>query len=241
MPNDILKVSDKRVLLAGPITSYSYEIGYTYTSQGASICFLTPDIDKARRVCDTLNESRELYRHHGRALFSPLNSDLDSVDRTVATALQTIQGLDIFIDSLNVFEPQSIPRELPKAILEKVAAILKERQRGRLVILIDHSLKHTEQHQNYLDFRQTSVDWFEIQKSQLLQQNIIAHQIIIPLTEDGLLYLDPQKTINESLKKLNEQKSLTLKLTKPDNISKVLVAATSDLTGSLLPTLFYNQ
>ena len=241
MPNDILKVSDKRVLIAGPITSYSYEIGYTYTSQGASICFLTPDTDKARRVCDTLNESRELYRNYGRALFYELDLRLETIDRTIDSALQSIFGLDIYIDALNLFAPESIAKELPGAILEKISSVLTERLRGRIVILVDQSLQHIEHYQAYSEFRQKSIDWFESQKNQLLQKNIIAHHVVIPLSEDSLLFINPQKTINESLKVLNEKTSLTLKITKPDNISKILIAATSDLTSSLAPTLFRTQ
>lgn len=241
MPNDILKVSDKRVLLSGPITSYSYEIGYTFTSQGASICFLTPNTDKAQRICDTLNEARELHRNYGRATFSSLDIVNPDIDKSIAAALQTVSGLDIYIDALNIFDPKSLSQNVQITLLDKISNILIERQRGRLVLLFDNSLLHLEDNKLFLEFRTKATDWFSQNQDALMQQNIMAHQITLSLTEDSLLYKNPQKTINESVKTLNEQKNLNLKVTRPDHISKVLIATVSDLTASLRPTTFNLQ
>ncbi len=235
MPNDILKVSDKRVLIAGPITSYSYEIGYTFTSQGASICFLTPDTDKARRICDTLNDSREIYKNYGRAQASALTSVSADLDKCVAAAIQTINGLDIYVDALNFFETTNVPVETPSAIYAKITTILTERQRGKIVLLLDASLKQIQPTAESIAFRQNSLDWLNEQRPYLLTKNIVAHSLHITLSEDSLLFLNPQRTINESLKSINEANNLNLKITKPDNISKALIAAASDLMTAVLP------
>lgn len=238
MPNDILKISDKRILIAGPITSFSYEMGYAFTSQGAAVCYFTPDIDKARRVCDTLNDNREVYRFFGRANYSLLNKESSDQQKALAAAVQNINGLDVYIDALNFFDPNQISFTLQTDLMNQVAHIFNERQRGRILLTVDQFLLTQDTKNHFSTFRNSAVQWVQENKSSLFQQNILAHILYMTLTEDCLLFLNPSKTINESLKNINNNGN-TFKITKPDNISKTLIAAASDLMANINPSEFY--
>ncbi|MCC6137789.1 MAG: hypothetical protein IT287_04105 [Bdellovibrionaceae bacterium] len=236
MPNDILKLSDKRILLAGPITSFSYEIGYAFTSQGASVCYFTPQMDKAQRISDTLNDAREIHRNYGRASACPLDVMASDHDKAISSAIQSINGLDIYIDAINILNPQNISPSLQIHVLERVATVLQERQRGKILFLADTYLMNHKDHQNnFGKFRQIGFDWINENKIALLQKNITTHTLKIGLSEETLLFLSPQTTLNESLKKINTE-SAPIKLTKPDTISKALLAAGSDLMTNVLPS-----
>lgn len=235
MPNDILKLSDKRILLAGPITSFSYEIGYAFTTQGASVCFFTPDVDKAQRISDTLNDAREIHRNAGRASACALEMMASEHDKAISLAIQSINGLDIYIDAMNVFAPRDISPAVQTRILERVSAVLQERQRGKILFLADaYLMTHTEHKNSFGKFRDVAFEWINNNKQSLLQKNITTHTLKIGLSEDCLLFLNPQMTMNESLKKINTESS-PLKITKPDTISKALLAAGSDLMTNVSP------
>ncbi|MCB9073227.1 MAG: hypothetical protein H6623_06365 [Bdellovibrionaceae bacterium] len=240
MPNDILKLSDKRVLLSGPIRSYSYEIGYAFTAQGASICFFTDDVDKARRICDTLNDAREIYRHYGRATFSLLDCSQENITKSLAGAIQTINGLDIYIDAMNFFSNNSLSPEAIHELLEKVSHVFTERSRGKLIHLLENYLFETDRNESFFHQRLPSFQWREKNKASLYEKNISSHQIEITLSEDTLLFLYPQKTLNEGLKEINQLKS-NIKITKPDNISKTLLAVCGDLLSAIPPMEFKVQ
>lgn len=236
MPNDILKLGDKRILLAGPITSFSYEIGYAFTTQGASICYFTPDLDKAQRISDTLNDSREIHRHYGRAAAAPLKLENGSMSGSVATAIQAISGIDIYIDAHNFLDPKLVQSEIQTQMLEDVTRVFQERQRGRILLLVDNFLLTQKTFEDgFGKFRKPALEWVRQNKVALLQKNIVCHTLQITLSEDCLLFLNPQMTLNESLKKISSEQ-FPLKITKPDNISKALLATGGDLMTNVLPS-----
>jgi hypothetical protein len=235
MPNDILKLGDKRILLAGPITSFSYEIGHSFTTQGASICFFTPDIEKAQRISDTLNDAREIHRNYGRACAAAMDLDAQPFTRSLATAIQSINGLDVFIDAMNFLNPLKVRAEIQTEMLNEVERIFTERRRGRLLLLLDNFLLTQKTYEDtFGKYRKYSSDWIMQNKMSLLQKNIVAHTLQISLTEDCLIFLNPQIPLNESLKKITSEQ-FPLKISKPDNISKALLAASGDLMSSVLP------
>lgn len=239
MPNDILKLGDKRILLAGPITSFSYEIGHSFTAQGASICFYTPDIEKAQRISDTLNDAREIHRNYGRAVAAPMDLQLGS--KSLATAIQYINGLDVYIDALNFLNPQKVRPELQPELFGEVEKIFTERQRGRAILLVDNFLLTQRMYEDsFGKYRKAAIDWVAQNKMLLLQKNIVTHTLHVTLTEDCLLFLNPQLTLNESLKKITSEQ-FPLKITKPDNISKALLAISGDLMSSVLPSDLFVQ
>lgn len=241
MPNDILKLSDKRILLAGPITSFSYEIGYSYTIQGASVCYFTPDMDKAQRLCDALNDAREIHRNYGRASAAPLNAGEDNLEKSVATALQAIHGVDIYIDALNFLNTNATAPELQSQLFEEITRIFQERQRGRLILLVDNFLLTQKTFEDgFGKYRKHALDWVMQNKMILLQKNIVCHTLHITLSEDCLLFLNPQLTLNDSLKKVSSEQ-FPLKITKPDNISKALLASSGDLMANVLPSDLFIQ
>jgi hypothetical protein len=243
MPNDILKLSDKRVVLSGPIRSYSYEIGYSFTSQGASICFLTPETDKAQRICDTLNEAREIHRSYGRATYAPLPLETppENVSKTVAAAVHTISGLDIYIDGLNFFQIDESTKILNIHILNAVEHILLERSKGRIIFLIENFLYQNPQYNSsFKEHRASALNWVESHQNTLLEKNICAHVVRIELSEDTLLHLFPKLTLNQGLQETNKNHN-NLKMTKPDNISKILLAVCGDLMSPSPPMDFVVQ
>lgn len=241
MPNDILKLGDKRILLAGPITSFSYEIGHSFTTQGASICYFTPDIDKAQRISDTLNDAREIHRNNGRACAVVMDLQAQPFAKALASAIQSINGLDVFIDAMNFLNPQKVRPELQTEMLSEVERIFIERQRGRMVLLVDNFLLTQKTYEDsFGKYRKVALEWILQNKMSLLQKNIVAHTLHVTLTEDCLLFLNPQLTLNESLKKITSEQ-FPLKITKPDNISKALLAASGDLMSSVLPSDLFIQ
>lgn len=241
MPNDILKLGDKRILLAGPITSYSYEIGHSFTNQGASICYFTPDIDKAQRISDTLNDAREIHRHLGRASAVPLNTEDAQVEKSLASAIQAISGIDIYIDALNFLSPTKAPSTLQTRLMDEVIRIFQERARGRILLLVDNFLLTQKTfEEGFGRYRRAALEWVIQNKMSLFQKSIVCHTLHITLSEDCLLFLNPQLTLNESLKKVSSEQ-FHLKITKPDNISKALLATSSDLMTNIHPNdLFIN-
>lgn len=241
MPNDILKLGDKRILLAGPVTSFSYEIGHAFTTQGASVCYFTPDVDKAQRISDTLNDSREIHRSYGRATSAPLKLDDAHFEKSLATAIQSISGIDVYIDALNFLNPQKALPEMQTRLLEEVSRIFQERQRGRVILLVDNFLLTQKTFEDgFGKYRKLALEWIAQNKMTLLQKNILAHTLHVTLTEDCLLFLNPQLTLNESLKKITSEQ-FPLKITKPDNISKALLATSGDLMVSVLPSDLFIQ
>lgn len=239
MPNDILKLGDKRILLAGPITSFSYEIGHSFTTQGASICFYTPDIEKGQRISDTLNDAREIHRNYGRAVAAPM--DFQPGSKSLATAIQSINGLDVYIDALNFLNSQTVRPEIQPELFNEVEKIFTERQRGRAILLVDNFLLTQKMYEDgFGKYRKAALDWVNQNKMALLQKNIVTHTLHATLTEDCLLFLNPQLTLNESLKKITSEQ-FPLKITKPDNISKALLAMSGDLMSSVLPCDLFVQ
>ncbi len=242
MPNDILKLNDKRIVIAGPILSYSLDVATQMSRQGASVVFLSPDKDSAERLCQVINDEREISAQNGRAAFAHMNFEKNNASKLMADAAHAGGGIDIYMDFMNWHFPsgetlkewpeKSLQHNFQHSLQLALAALefFKGRKKGKMIFSFDGlAFSHFSKAADYAIARGSLFSFIESQSQFLLKSHIHLMGCKINLSEDMLLKYYPEKSMVESLKSL-AQEYPHLKITTNDAISKAMSFLASDLS-----------
>lgn len=245
MPNDILKLSDKRIVIAGPILSYSLDIASQLSRQGASIVFLSPDKDSAERICQVINDDREINSQYGRAIHVAMNFEKTTAAKMMAEAAHSGGGIDIYMDLMNWHFPanetlsqwpaQSVQHNFQESLQLTLSAMdfFKSRKKGKIIFIFDGlPFSNFARAADYAIARGSLFAFIESQAQILLKSHIHLMGCKINLSEDMLLKYFPDKSMAESLKALTSDYP-HLKITTTESISKTVSFLTSDLSQGI--------
>lgn len=149
---NILKLSEKTVLLTGPNTSIGRAIAVKLAELGAHVALVDSNDTKTQKLAEQIMDQREVHSHYGRAC--AVTADLTKghhVQEAVATAAQTFGGIDIYIDALMLSHKISMIEEgasleldrfidvnlkAPILMTHEALRFLKGRRHGRIIYLI---------------------------------------------------------------------------------------------------------
>jgi len=242
VPNDILKLNDKRIVIAGPILSYSLDVASSLSRQGASVVFLSNDKDSAERVCQVINDEREIADKNGRAAFVKLDFEKNNAAKLMAEAAAAGSGIDIYMDLMNYHFPaaeplkewpaKSVQHNFQESLQLAMAALefFKGRKKGRVIFTFDGlAFSHFARAADYAIARGSLFAFIESQSQQLLKSHIHVMGCKINLSEDMLIKYFPEKNMVESLKALGAEYP-HLKITPTEAISKTMSFLASDLS-----------
>lgn len=242
MRNDILKLNDKRIVIAGPILSYSLDVASQMSRQGASIVFLSPDKDSAERLCQVINDEREISSQNGRAAFVHMNFEKTSAAKLMAEAAHAGGGVDIYMDLMNWHFPTPEPlKEWPEKSIQhnfqqsmqlamSALEFFKGRKKGKIIFTFDGlAFSHFSRAADYAIARGSLFAFIESQAQILLKTHIHVMGCKINLSEDMLIKYYPEKNMVESLKALSGEYP-HLKITTTEAISKTMSFLASDLS-----------
>jgi NAD(P)-dependent dehydrogenase (short-subunit alcohol dehydrogenase family) len=242
VPNDILKLNDKRIVIAGPILSYSLDVASQMSRQGASVVFLSPDKDAAERLCQVINDEREISSNNGRAAFVHMSFEKTTAAKLMAEAATAGSGIDIYMDFMNWHFPvaetlkewpeKSVQHNFQQSLQLAMAALefFKGRKKGKLIFSFDGlAFSHFSKAADYAIARGSVIAFIESQAQTLLKSHIHLMGCKINLTEDMLLKYYPEKNLADSQKALAAEYP-HLKITTNEAISKTMSFLASDLS-----------
>lgn len=245
MPNDILKISDKRIVLAGPIFSYSLDVATQLSRQGATVIFLTPDTESAERLAQVINDEREINSRYGRAGVVPMNFDSGTAAKMMADATHAAGGIDMYVDLMNWHILPKEPGDDVNAVSAQknfhesaqltYAALefLKQRKRGKIIFVFDGlPFSHFFPAAAYAVARGGMLSFVPSQAQALRQKQVQITGCKIHLSEDMLIKYFPEKTLADASKALSQEYP-HLKITSTDSISKIICFLTSDLSQGI--------
>lgn len=148
---NILKLSDKTVLLTGPNTSVGRALALRLAELGANVALLDTN-EKTARFADMIMDQREVSPSKGRAFYVHCNlTKPHHAQEAVRKAAETFGGVDIYIDAMMynkrlLFPEDDIGESLDRAIdlnlrapmlmTAEVVKFLKGRKNGRLIYLV---------------------------------------------------------------------------------------------------------
>lgn len=247
MPNDILKLADKTVVFAGPICSYTFDIVSSLSRQGASIVLLTPDEAGAQRICQVINDEREIHEDFGRAFPLPFFVDKDSPDKKMADAAHTFHGLDIYIDNMNWHDARGDNShstdskrrnlELSTRMLEAALPFLKHRKRGKVIFLMDGYAMSNGAAPLYAENRGAIAGLIETHATELKKSLTTINGIAVELSEDFLIKHLPGMSLKEGLAELKKDHP-HLEITRTEMISKFVTLLSCDLAQGATGQIF---
>lgn len=250
MQNDILKLADKTVVIAGPFASYTFDMVSSLSRQGASVVLLTPDEANAKRICQVINDEREINEDYGKAFTLLFNPDKDSPEKIMADAAHTFHGLDIYIDNMNWHESpkednsladfdKSLKRNLDLSTKLTVAALhfLKGRKKGKVIFLIDGAPFSQNLTPAYTVARGGILSLIESYAPELKKFNININGLMLELSEDFLLKHFPGQNFKDSLLALKKE-SPNIEITRTEVISKFVTLLACDLSQGATGQVF---
>jgi 3-oxoacyl-[acyl-carrier protein] reductase len=248
--NDILKLADKSVVLAGPFCSYTFDIVSFLCKQGASVVLLTPDHANAQRICQVINDDREIHEDYGRAFPLSYDLDKDAPEKIMADAAHTFRGLDIFIDNMNWHEDPKKTRdaitlqkslrrnfELSKQLTASALTFLKSRKKGKIIFMMDGLAMDPSLETDYGKTRSELKAWIAQVGEEHRKSYININGLMVDLSEDFLLRHFPGKTLKEGLALLKQDKP-ELEITRTEVISKFVTLLSCDLTQGVTGQVF---
>lgn len=240
MQNDILKLADKTVAISGPCSSYLFDMASSLSRQGAAVVLITPDEAGGQRLCQVINDEREIKADYGRAAAMALKADKDTPEKIIADAAHIFHGLDIYIDNRSWLEsPKSMDDADYNDRLEKhmlistqlataASTFLKKRKKGRMIFMLESvALDHEKNPQWHIP-RQKHLSFIEEQAAELRSAQSIANAILLNLTEDLLLKHFPKQSLKESVAQMKAVNSL-FDIGRTEAISKLVTFLSSDL------------
>jgi 2-hydroxycyclohexanecarboxyl-CoA dehydrogenase len=248
--NDILKLADKSVVLVGPFCSYTFDVVSSLCRLGASVVLLTPDHASAQRICQVINDDREIHEDYGRAFPLAYSLDKDSPEKIIADAAHTFRGLDIYIDNMNWHEDakkekdalslqKSVRRnfELSKQLASAALPFLLSRKKGKMIFMMDGFALDPATQTDYSKARGPLSDWINKIGLENRRSYLNINGLQIELSEDFLLRHFPGRTIKESLAAL-KQDHPDLEISRTEVISKFVTLLACDLTQGVTGQVF---
>jgi 2-hydroxycyclohexanecarboxyl-CoA dehydrogenase len=248
--NDILKLADKSVVLAGPFCSYTFDVVSSLCKEGASVVLLTPDHASAQRICQVINDDREIHEDYGRAFPLAYSLDKDAPEKIIADAAHTFRGLDIYIDNMNWHESSKAEKnpitlqksmrrnfELSKQLATAALPFLVSRKKGKMVFMMDGFAMEPTLQTDYAKARGPLCDWIHKIGIENRRCYLNINGLQIELSEDFLLRHFPERTLKESLAVL-KQDHPDLEITRTEVISKFVTLLACDLTQGVTGQVF---
>ncbi len=195
--DSLLKLNDKTVAVVGEFSSMTHTILATLTEQGADVALLGKETPEARRVCEHINDQREIYPHYGRAgvISADLTNAKDAGDM-IARVVHSFGRLDALVDTLPCTRPDFV---LSAALVQESLKFLTSRPRSRLIWLTHHrQLQDLSYAAELKALRAQMAEAFG-------PKNLTANELVIGVSEEYLLRRIPKgpsmKYALEDLKK----------------------------------------
>ena len=211
------KLSEKTVVLHGPINSVVQSLANQLTELGADIALVTDDEKRAQVFSANLNDLREVHRHRGRAsgIHGSKNS-LKECNDIFARAAESFGSIDVFIDanSTPLFVDQAKPELLEKSLKEQskmyeqtlmmtsiAEQYLSSRTKGRM-IFVTFEATQTGLAKNLMNaaFRGSLKDYVKNLAMDHLEKQLTANVVVCGVTEEYLTAKYKGKTFADSKK-----------------------------------------
>lgn len=240
MQNDILKLADKTVAITGPCSSYLFDMASSLSRQGAAVVLITPDEAGGQRLCQVINDEREIKADYGRAAAMALKIDTDTPEKIIADAAHVFHGLDIYIDNRSWLDCPNATNDtdyddrleshmqISKQLATAASIFLKKRKKGRMIFMLEGVALDHDKNPSCLIRREKLLSFIEEQAAELRGAQSIANAIVLNLTEDLLLKHFPKQPLKESAAQMRAINS-SLDISRTEAISKLVTFLASDL------------
>lgn len=225
----IFKLNDKTVAIIGGYSSMTQMMMTLLTEQGADVALIGTDRPEARRVCDHINDQREIYPHYGRCatLSSPLTEVREAKD-IISRVVHSFHRLDVLIDTLPCDHSNL---ELSNAILDQALPFLTSRPRSR-VIWISHHSKISGLTAEF-NARQNAL------AAEYASKNLTLNEVRLGISEEFLLKKFPKSSAIKSAFDEAKKQWPNAKLLDPYDIAATTLFLASPLSQALNNQCFY--
>ncbi len=205
----MISLKDKRFLVTGGTTDVGRSLTLALSRYGADIAIADKNPEKAQRIINEINESREIKEDYGRAAF--IEADLTipgNAKEAVSRAAETFGGIDILIcglyrsyisktdgdDYLKEFE-RLVDINLKSAIYTAHAVIpfMKGRKRGKIIFLVPDMVRFGAEGESLTSATRGGLIYYaRALARELAPSNIAVNCVAMGPTEDYLISRDPQ-------------------------------------------------
>lgn len=195
--DSLLKLNDKTVAIVGEFSSMTQMILTHLSEQGADVALVGKESPEARRVCEHLNDQREIYPHYGRAgvIATDLGAAKDAGE-IIARIVHSFGRLDTLVDTLPCTRADFV---LSAGLVQESLKFLTSRPRSRLIWLSHHRQLQDLSYADELKSLRTQM------AEAFGPKNLTANELILGVSEEFLLRRNPRapsiKLALEDLKK----------------------------------------
>jgi NAD(P)-dependent dehydrogenase (short-subunit alcohol dehydrogenase family) len=195
--DSLLKLNDKTVAVVGEFSSMTQMILTLLSEQGADVALVGKESPEARRVCEHLNDQREIYAHYGRAgvIATDLAQAKDAAD-IVGRVVHSFGRLDCLVDTLPCTRGDFV---LSAALVQESLKFLTSRPRSRIIWLSHHRQLQDIPFAAELESLRTQM------AEAFGPKNLTANELVLGVSEEYLLRRNPKspsmKIALEDLKK----------------------------------------
>lgn len=207
MRESYLKLNDRTVVLAGPVSQVTRAIVTILSEQGCDVAMVVSDkIREAQIFADNMNEAREIHHNFGRvaAIESTMQTKAECTE-SISRVAEIFGSIDILIDThlVGVSKSQAESQKLNEAVTnvsESTLPYLVGRQKGRIILICSDFLIKEE--------NQSATPQKIVQKmvQDLSEKSITANVISCGITEEYLLYrFDGKMNIKEAFEAVSNE------------------------------------
>jgi len=253
------QLRERVVLIAGPLTTTTQSLMTGLISEGADVALIDTHAEKAEKFCNQLTDQREIKVKHGRAI--AIKADLSkpsAIKESVGRIVQSLGGVDIFLDAQLMNEPSPIhidqqvedsTLEMIDSLLNKniksslmltqtVVGYLKSRKKGRIIYLInDCAMKALPIDAFQNATRSGLISYAQSLSKQLVEYNVTVNVLSLGVTEEYLLGHYPDTNIKDALQ-MHKTYDHFARITEPDKITNSVIylggPSGSGITGQVL-------
>lgn len=211
-------LTDKTILIAGPFGSLMQNLTSRLSEAGADVCIVTDDMKSAQRVCQNLNDMREVSEKYGRtaALEAQFKNEKDIGNMFSRTA-EMFGSADVYIDTHLTNLPLPYYTDAKKEDLEKefyprleklrrmtavATTYMKSRTRGRVLYLYHELDAWAAQHCDSPVFEEFK-SYIQTTAKQFAAQQTAVNALAIGISEEYLLaHFAKKMTIQMAIKEV---------------------------------------
>jgi len=234
MSESSFKIREKTIIVFGPITSLAQSIGTILLEHGADIAFLDENATASQRYINSLMDMRHVHSIYGRA--ATVNCTIQSAKdakEAISRAAELFGSADVLVD-LNLFgRAESNGHTQSELMTNEALEFLTGRGKGRVIyITVEDRLCHTENTKPLIKENERLVKFMNEKILELNNKAITLNNICVGYTEEVLLKLHPQKTIQSSFEEEKNNHANSY-MTQPVDIANLVTFIASPISSCL--------